>query len=216
MPKGSASLYPSNFLMDFIECNLNMWHTNNALTKDEEIEASPLTSEPLQWPFLSTGIRMTSFDDDLTKFYMLGNPIVWWLGASSVIAILLIIGLSALTRARKQHTQPEDTLASSIREDKFNAKCRVVLLGWFLHFVPFLLMGRVLYLHHYYPALIFAVMCTGVVVDLIPSERVRNLAISTTLCVVFAVFLKFAPICYGMNGPVDNFYTLRWLSTWDL
>ena len=194
-----------------------MWHTNNALTKGEEVESSPLTSEPLQWPFLRSGIRMTSFEDHVTKFYMLGNPIVWWLGACSVIGIVVVICLGILIRARNPKPELEDTsLTPFIKEDNFDLKCRIVLLGWILHFVPFLIMGRVLYLHHYYPALIFAMMCNGVLLDLIPSKRTKHIAMGSLVCLVFAVFLKFAPICYGMDGPVDNFYALKWLASWNL
>lgn len=33
--------------------------------------------------------------------------------------------------------------------------------GWVLHYLPFWAMGRVLYFHHYFPALIFNSMLTG-------------------------------------------------------
>ena len=36
-----------------------------------------------------------------------------------------------------------------------------LLLGWALHYLPFYLMGRVLYFHHYFPALMFSIMLAG-------------------------------------------------------
>jgi C-terminal four TMM region of protein-O-mannosyltransferase len=33
--------------------------------------------------------------------------------------------------------------------------------GWILHYLPFWAMGRVLYFHHYFPAVIFSSMLTG-------------------------------------------------------
>lgn len=33
--------------------------------------------------------------------------------------------------------------------------------GWVLHYLPFWAMGRVLYFHHYFPAVIFSSMLTG-------------------------------------------------------
>jgi len=36
-----------------------------------------------------------------------------------------------------------------------------LFLGWMLHYLPFWAMGRVLYFHHYFPALIFNSLLTG-------------------------------------------------------
>ena len=40
-----------------------------------------------------------------------------------------------------------------------------LLLGWSLHYVPFWAMGRVLYFHHYFPALLYSNMLSALVVD---------------------------------------------------
>lgn len=36
-----------------------------------------------------------------------------------------------------------------------------LFIGWILHYLPFWAMGRVLYFHHYFPALLFNSMLTG-------------------------------------------------------
>lgn len=41
--------------------------------------------------------------------------------------------------------------------------CAWLFLGWTLHYVPFWAMGRVLYFHHYFPALLFNSMLTGLI-----------------------------------------------------
>lgn len=43
--------------------------------------------------------------------------------------------------------------------------CLWLFIGWVLHYLPFWAMGRVLYFHHYFPAVYFASMMTGVTLD---------------------------------------------------
>ncbi|MGG6495128.1 UNVERIFIED_CONTAM: hypothetical protein NY603_19590, partial [Bacteroidetes bacterium 56_B9] len=38
-------------------------------------------------------------------------------------------------------------------------------IGWFLHYLPFIAMARVTYVHHYYPALYFAILTFGFCID---------------------------------------------------
>ena len=46
--------------------------------------------------------------------------------------------------------------------DRFTSGGLWLLLGWALHYLPFYLMGRVLYFHHYFPALMFCCMLGGI------------------------------------------------------
>jgi dolichyl-phosphate-mannose--protein O-mannosyl transferase len=39
--------------------------------------------------------------------------------------------------------------------------------GWCLHYIPFYTMGRVLYFHHYFPALLFSNMLSALTLDFI-------------------------------------------------
>lgn len=43
--------------------------------------------------------------------------------------------------------------------------CVWLFIGWGLHYVPFWAMGRVLYFHHYFPALLFSSMLTAVIFE---------------------------------------------------
>ena len=45
--------------------------------------------------------------------------------------------------------------------DRFISSGLFLILGWGLHYFPFYLMGRVLYFHHYFPALMFILMLAG-------------------------------------------------------
>lgn len=61
-----------------------MWDINKGLVADPDQE-DILSSTPIQWPLLSTGIRMIGWDDNTVKFYLLGNPTVWWSSFASVV-----------------------------------------------------------------------------------------------------------------------------------
>ena len=43
--------------------------------------------------------------------------------------------------------------------------CLWLFIGWFVHYAPFWTMARVLYFHHYFPAVYFSSMLSGVVID---------------------------------------------------
>lgn len=48
----------------------------------------------------------------------------------------------------------------ALQERTLNS-CWWLFIGWLLHYLPFWGMGRILYFHHYFPAVLFASMMTG-------------------------------------------------------
>lgn len=80
---------------------------------------------------------MCGWGDDAIKFYLLGNPFTW---VGSFISIILVIILT-ITYAIRQRRQIVDFDLKSLDEISFAAK--VGFGGWFLHYMPFWIMGRV-------------------------------------------------------------------------
>lgn len=134
-----------------------MWTSNNALVPDPDKE-DILASVPLDWPMLRQGLRMCGWGDNQIKFYLLGTPIIWW---GSTISLFVGLGLVGWYIARMQR-QYKDWKAGEW--DNWLWAGKVAFFGWALHFcestamrlvlcsyrsVPFLIMGRVTYLHHY-------------------------------------------------------------------
>ena len=64
--------------------------------------------------------------------------------------------------------------------------------GWALHYVPFFLMGRQLFLHHYLPALMFAIALVAVVLDHTLGRRLPLIAFPVVLAAT-AMFVFLAP-----------------------
>lgn len=91
-------------------------------------------------------------------------------------------------------------------------------MGWALHYFPFYLMARQLFLHHYFPALWFSIlMCCGVF-DLVTSSlrpRVRLYIAAGLLALAIWSFSYFSPLAYGGPWTRGQCERARWLKTWD-
>lgn len=213
LPKGDASQYKSRFLDDVWDCNVGMWMTNNALTPNPELEPGILTSQAKDWFWMRKGIRMSGWDDARTKFYMLGTPSVWLTGSVSVMAMVGVLVAMLLLWQRKLIT------VQTAGTQRLLWQARIALGGWALHYLPFFLIGRVLYLHHYYPALTFAILCFGSLFDyvtaVVPPRWRHSLAVVVG-AVVVANYVYFSPLCYGMTGPAAQYQGRRWMSSWNL
>ncbi|RUP43117.1 hypothetical protein BC936DRAFT_137586 [Jimgerdemannia flammicorona] len=77
-----------------------MWTSNNALVPDPDKE-DILSSNPPEWPVLAVGLRMCSWADDVVKFYLLGNPVVWWSGTASLGVFLSLLAVYVVRIQRK-------------------------------------------------------------------------------------------------------------------
>ena len=78
--------------------------------------------------------------------------------------LVLFLGVYAWAGFKEQRGWVEPVEEREARQRTLGAAAWL-FLGWALHYVPFWCMGRVLYVHHYYPALLFSSMLTGVLMD---------------------------------------------------
>jgi dolichyl-phosphate-mannose-protein mannosyltransferase len=96
--------------------------------------------------------------------------------------------------------------------------CGFLFMGWGLHYFPFFLMSRQLFLHHYLPALYFAILLLCAVFDFMTSTlRPRwRLQIAAVL-IILAVwnFSIFSPLVYGNTWTRDECEKAKWFKTWD-
>ncbi|CAO3633580.1 unnamed protein product [Cunninghamella echinulata] len=212
LPSAPKNAYRSHFLNDFWHLNVAMWTSNNALIPDPD-KNDILSSEPIEWPLAQVGLRMCGWNDDQIKFYLLGNPIVWW---SSFLSVILFVVMTLFYIIRMQRKIYDLTNA---QWDHFFFVGKTLFLGWFLHYIPFFIMGRVTYLHHYFPALYFSVFLVPFLMDHFTrsaSPKSQWIVFGVLMFLVITVFFYFSPIVYGMTGPVDQYIGRRWLKSWNL
>ncbi|KAK2787448.1 Protein O-mannosyltransferase 2 [Emmonsiellopsis sp. PD_33] len=210
LPPGDPGSYKSPFFKDFIHLNVAMMTSNNALVPDPD-KQDDLASQFWQWPLLHVGLRMCSWDDSVVKYFLLGNPIVYWGSTASLIGFGLILSWYLI---RWQRGFNELRLSDM---DHIHYSGLYPVVGWFLHYLPFVAMARVTYVHHYYPALYFAILTLGFCVDWVTQKLPRKIewALYTLLyAAVVGLFLVFRDIVFGMEGSNQQWSHLNWFSTW--
>ena len=149
----------------------------------------PYSSKWYTWPFMERPIFY--WVSGASRIYLLGNPIIWW---SSTVAVLIIL---------------INTLLSGLR--RLDRTALFLISAWLINLLPFIGIGRVMFLYHYLTALIWAILILAYLIDKSKQPR-RSAAILTTLAL--ATFVFFAPLTYGLPMS-DQAYNLRaWFSSW--
>ncbi|XP_041968999.1 protein O-mannosyl-transferase 2 [Aricia agestis] len=219
LPKVSFEAYASGFIERFIESHAVMFQGNAGLKPKE----GEVTSQPWQWPI---NYRGQFFSGSAHRIYLLGNPVVWWTNLLFLVIFIVVFVINSIREKRaKAFGVVLQNDSESLRASAWAAA------GWALHYVPFWAMGRVLYFHHYFPALIFSTILTGILtVYLLKSVQsylspelgrtvyhcFMGIIISTS---VYSFYL-FSPLAYGMSGPLasepnSTMTGLKWLDTWE-
>ncbi|KAG9322531.1 hypothetical protein KVV02_003043 [Mortierella alpina] len=247
---GGRAHSKSVFWNDFKQLNVAMMGANNALVPDPD-KFDNLASNPSQWPLLTVGMRMCTWSHDEIKFYLVGNPIVWWSSTASLGVFMAALAYYSIMLHRQasltstvydgtvasvlQHS-PQDNLESrrpgSKREwptvmspgewDHFVFVGKMLVGGWFLHYLPFWIMARITYLHHYFPALYFSILLCGYMVDHLVQRVARNNVVKAVawimaFSIVVSTFIWFWPATYGIHGPASETMDNRqWRASWDI
>ena len=215
VPAGDPGSYKSPFLRDFIHLNVAMMTSNNALVPDPD-KQDDLASHFWQWPILHVGLRMCGWDDHIVKYFLLGNPLVYWGSTASLLAFGLLI-FWYLVRWQRGYEELTPSDVDQIHYAGFYA-----VLGWFLHYLPFVAMARVTYVHHYYPALYFAILTTGFVVDWFTrplarkDRRIEWAAFGALYIATASLFWLFRAVVFGMEGSHKQWAHLKWFDKWKI
>lgn len=223
LPNISLSVLKPHFLEILIESHIVMLRGNSGLKpKDNE-----MNSKPWHWPINYQGLRFSGVNNTDYRVYLLGNPVVWWINLASLALYLLMVAIASVTAQRGFSLAPK-------RSEHLHVLRRgggLLLLGWLLHYTPFYAMGRVLYYHHYFPAMLFSSMLAGITLDVwfkstdllvcAPySNWLQSAAQKVLLFSIVYSFYLFHPLSYGMTGPLAHNPTsrmagLKWMDSWE-
>uniref|UniRef100_A0A8C2ZT75 Protein O-mannosyl-transferase 2 n=1 Tax=Cyclopterus lumpus TaxID=8103 RepID=A0A8C2ZT75_CYCLU len=213
LPNISLSVLKPHFLEILLESHIVMIRGNSGLKpKDNE-----MNSKPWHWPINYQGLRFSGVNDTEYRVYLLGNPVVWWMNLASLGLYPIMVAVASITLQRGFSLEHSLVL---MREGG------LLLLGWLLHYAPFYTMGRVLYFHHYFPAMLFSSMLTADYCNLYHCQlglKIHLEIIGKKITFNFRTclnFYLFHPLSYGMTGPLAHepgsaMAGQKWMDSWE-
>ncbi|EZA52404.1 Protein O-mannosyl-transferase [Ooceraea biroi] len=234
LPNVSFRVYAPGFLDRFLESHAVMLQGNS----DLKVKEGEVSSRPWQWPIKGgggggggggprLGPQGQFFSGNNQRIYLLGNPIVWW---GNIVFLVTFVALYVHASVREQRGYDDD--ADNIeRRKRLTHAGKWLFLGWLLHYAPFWAMTRVLYFHHYFPALLYSSMLTGITLNHVVEGLLLSLpdklgstfyhvALGSVVSGTAYSFYLFSPLAYGMDGPAaidpeSSMHSLRWMESWE-
>ena len=186
-PGPGSAFHPPNFQEDnilkkFVELNTELYASNARLTATH-----PYSSEWYEWPLMIRSVFYWQGDNE--RIYLLGNPLIYWLSTIAVI-YFLINTFKKLKSLSSSHS--------------------LLVLSYLLNLLPFIFIGRVMFLYHYFISLIFAVLILCFQLDKLKNKKVFNAVLIGSI----VLFLFFSPLTYGFEIP-DWYHKMTvWLPSW--
>ncbi|ODV77798.1 glycosyltransferase family 39 protein [Suhomyces tanzawaensis NRRL Y-17324] len=215
LPQPSIKYVPPRpkFWKEFVLLNYGMMASNNALIPDPD-KFDKLSSDWWEWPILHTGLRMCSWSIDDVKYFLIGHPFITWFSTFTLIAFILYFTIVVYMMRRQKVSF--DILDSYWND--FLIQGIIPFLAWMFHYIPFILMGRVKYLHHYVPALYFAIFVSGFFMESVIYKRaplyISYLCYTLAYILILAGFTYYKDLALGMEGSSSNYQHLKLLSSW--
>jgi dolichyl-phosphate-mannose-protein mannosyltransferase len=167
-----------------LELNVQMYQSNQRLTATH-----PYGSKWYTWPFMERPIFY--WVQDNARIYLLGNPLVWW--ASTVALFVILVNL----------------LLSGLR--KIPSEVLIMAGAWFMNILPFIGISRVMFLYHYFIALIWAILMLAYLVD--QSRHAKKIVLALSVASL-ALFIFFAPLSYGLPLSDAAYHARVWFVNW--
>lgn len=208
--------------------NLTYWNKLYELqykmlfNNQENVAGHMYASEPLDWLFLKRGVAYWISANSNAQVHFLGNIVIWLSGTLAMLGYLALFVVYLLRRQRSCYDLPESAWK------KFCTVGEILGIGYAVHYFPYFLVDRTLFLHHYMPAYVFKVCLLAAMVEhgyylLSQYLKAPRLAkgylavVGAWMAAVLYVFWYFSPVTYGSRDLTANeVMSLAWRDTWDL
>ena len=184
----------------FIDLHKQIWWYQHTRNLKHSYSTTPLYCVPegldglktwCPWALNVRGVYFSyeQYGEKAGYIYALGNPLIFWAG---IVAVSYLIGKFIEEREKKYS---------------------LILLGYFIFWLPWIFTPRVLFLYHYLPSIPFLSIALGF--SLAKLFRTKLMFLSVLILGIFIlVFFYFYPISSGWPIEVAAIEKYMWLKSW--
>jgi len=187
-------------IRQFVDLHKQIWWYQNRADLEHGYGTTPLFCVPkglngpktwCPWILDARGVYFSyeQYGEKAGYIYALGNPVIFWLG---------IITVSYLVGKYLEERKTADAL---------------ILLGYFVFWIPWIFSPRIMFLYHYLPSIPFLAVSAGVFLASIYKTKFKLVSI-LILLVIIAAFIYLFPISTGLPIKPESIDKFMWLSTW--
>lgn len=177
-----------------VDCFKNLFEVTNQIYNyhSKLTAAHPYSSNWYTWPFSLKPVWLYSSDtinNMRGTISAVGNIVIWW---SSFVGILSCVYFA-------------------LKKDK---RAIVLLIGYLTLFIPYMKIGRCMFLYHYFPALPFAMLSLTLLMKKIVDRFKVKWLPWVFLLLALIWFIIYYPIVSGLPISVELIEKLRLLTDW--
>ncbi|RLV95618.1 Dolichyl-phosphate-mannose--protein mannosyltransferase 4 [Spathaspora sp. JA1] len=148
------------FIKKWWELQFLMFEHNNKLSSEH-----PFASQPGEWPLALSGVSFYNDKTERRQIFFVGNIPGFWLEVCLLSIYLGLVLGDQITRRRNYHLLTNKAISRLYNTLGF------LFIGWAAHYLPFFLMARQKFLHHYLPAHLIAALFSGGLVEFVCSRN---------------------------------------------
>ena len=191
----------ANLFQKFSQLNIEMYKANQGLNAGH-----PYGSAWYTWPLMSRPIFY--WVKNSARIYLMGNPMIWW---TTTLAVLFLLA-GYLYYGFKNSLKFLPTFLIS---------------GYIMNMLPFIGVKRVMFLYHYFTALIFSVLILMYLLDKhdstsllrqssgqVITRKSSKWVIGALIALSTMTFTYFAPLSYGLSLSPRAYELRVWLTGW--
>ncbi len=185
------------FFQRFLELNNEMFAANARLNNTH-----PYGIKWYEMPVIGRPIYYWNKggENTMARIYLIGNPFIWW---------MILVGVAAFIGTLIFNLVKRKWVFFKTKEMQI-----ILLVAYFVNWLTFAFMSRVVFIYHYFPSLIFGLIlfCLFFEKAFVRSRMKYMYWVVIGLSIVG--FIYFSPLTYGWQLDEQTYNFLVWFNSW--